>query len=70
MPEVKQKTETVKEEVDEKSLTWQQKLEKGLKLTSLEETKADADFNFKRRQRELDEKKAFEAAKAGNKKGE
>jgi len=67
--DVKAPAETPAEPVQEKQnekkiLTWQEKLEKGLPLNDMDEVKADADFNFKQRQRELEEKKRFEALKS------
>lgn len=47
-----------------KDMTWQQKLEKGLPLNTLEEVKADADFNYRTRLRDEEERKAFEKLKS------
>ena len=44
-------------------LTWQQKLEQGLPLNTLDEVKADADYNYRKRLRDEEDKKAFEALK-------
>lgn len=46
-----------------KQLTWQQKLAQGIKLNELEEVKADADFNHKRRERERKEEENYKALK-------
>lgn len=46
-------------------LTWQQKMQQGLPLSNLEETKADADFNYRTRLRQEKERQEFEQAKAG-----
>jgi hypothetical protein len=48
-----------------KRVTWKDKLDQGLPLNELEETQAVADFNFKKHAREQEEKKAFDALKAG-----
>jgi len=47
----------------DKLLTWQEKLDQGVPLNSLEDTKADADYNVKQRIREQSERDAFEARK-------
>lgn len=44
--------------------TWKDKLDAGKPLNSLEETKADADFNYRRRLRDEAERKDFETLKA------
>jgi hypothetical protein len=46
-----------------RKLTWKEKLDQGKKLNALEDTQADADFNYRRRLREEKEKKAYEASK-------
>lgn len=53
------------ETVNKNLKTWQEKMEAGEPLNSLEETKADADFNVKHRVREAEERAAHEARKAG-----
>lgn len=50
---------------DKKIPTWSEKLDAGEALNSLEETKADADFNVKQRIKEAEERAAFNARKAG-----
>jgi hypothetical protein len=45
--------------------TWQDKLDNGQTLNPLEETKADADFNYKQRLAEQKARAEFEARKAG-----
>lgn len=50
--------------VDQKQLTWQEKLKQGMNLSVLEETQADADFNFKQRLREQKERARYEKMKA------
>lgn len=49
--------------------TWQDKLDAGKPLNPLEEVKADADFNYKRRLREAEEQKRFEQLKANGRQG-
>ena len=49
--------------MSDKLLTWQEKLDKGEKLSTLEEVKADADFNHKFRVEEQEKRAAFEAKK-------
>lgn len=44
--------------------TWQEKLDEGKHLTALEETKADADFNYRFRLKEAEEREAFEQLKS------
>lgn len=48
-----------------KVLTWGQKLEQGLPLNTYDEIKADADFNYRQRLREQQEREEFEARKRG-----
>lgn len=50
-----------------KIVTWNEKLKKGKPLNAFDETKADADFNYRARLREEKERKAFEALKAAGK---
>lgn len=45
-------------------MTWREKLDNGHALNPLDEIKADADFNYKSRLREEEERKAFEKLKA------
>jgi hypothetical protein len=49
-----------------KQLTWQQKLEQGVPFNSFDETKADADFNYRQRLRDETSKQEFEAKKQAN----
>lgn len=51
-------------EKEKDNLTWQQKLDKGLPLNPLEETKADAHFNYHNRLREQKERAEFERLKS------
>lgn len=44
--------------------TWRDKLNSGQPLNRLEETQADADFNYKHRLREENERKEFERLKS------
>lgn len=46
-----------------KTKTWQEKMQAKEPLNSLEETKADADFNVKERMRQEAARKEFEARK-------
>ncbi len=48
---------------EKKTLTWQQKLEQGVKLSPLEEVQADATFNYESRRKEEKERAEFEARK-------
>lgn len=50
-------------------LTWKEKLDQKIKLNPLEETQADADFNYRRRLREKKELAEYEARKNPNTKG-
>jgi hypothetical protein len=50
---------------NDKVLTWKDKLNKGLPLNNLEETQADADFNYRRRLREEEETREYNKLKAG-----
>lgn len=49
---------------DPVDMTWREKLDNGHPLNPLDEIKADADFNYKSRLREEEERKAFERLKA------
>lgn len=53
---------TVKKPV-KKKLTWQQKIDKSERLNTLDEVKADADFNFRFRLQEKEAREAFEKLK-------
>jgi hypothetical protein len=48
-----------------KILTWKEKLDQGVPLNTMDEVKADADFNYRRRLREEEERLAFEKLKSG-----
>lgn len=52
---------------DPADMTWREKLDNGHPLNALDETKADADFNYKSRLREEEERKAFEKLKTAGK---
>lgn len=52
---------------DPADMTWREKLDNGHPLNPLDETKADADFNYKSRLREEEERKAFEKLKSAGK---
>lgn len=58
------------ETVEPKLKTWQEKLQAGEPLNPLEETKADADFNYKERLREQEARKKFEELKAAGRPAE
>lgn len=45
--------------------SWQEKMSRGEPLNNLEETKADADFNWHQREQERKAREEFEAKKAG-----
>jgi hypothetical protein len=49
----------------DKLLTWQDKLKAGQPLNELEQVKADADFNFRQRLRETQEREAHKKRLAG-----
>lgn len=53
------------ERVVRQELTWQQKLDQGKPLNEFDETKADADFNYRERMRESQARAEFEAKKRG-----
>lgn len=45
--------------------SWQEKMDRGEPLNNLEETKADADFNYHQREQERKAREEFEAKKRG-----
>ena len=49
---------------EQKQLTWKEKIDQGKPLNPRDDVKADADFNYKRRLREEEERKEFEKLKA------
>jgi hypothetical protein len=49
----------------DKLLTWQDKLNAGQPLNELEQVKADADFNYRQRLRETQEREAHKKRLAG-----
>lgn len=51
-----------------KKLTWKEKMANGERLNPLEETQADADFNYRRRLREQEELAKYEQSKQNVKK--
>lgn len=53
------------EKAPKRPLTWEEKLDKNAKLNPLDEVKADADFNHKKRVRDEEERLKFEARKRG-----
>ena len=61
----KDETKTEEQKAPARPLTWEEKLDQNKKLNPLDEVKADADFNHKKRVRDEEEREKFEARKRG-----
>lgn len=60
-----EETQAQEQKAPKRPLTWEEKLDKSEKLNALDEVKADADFNHKKRVRDEEEREAYEARKRG-----